>query len=118
MGESHSTVAEPRLSAGLSENPMRLRRAARMSQDELAAAAGTSRPTISRIERGKGNRHAALLQSIAKALNTDAGTLLDSDPLAVELGAVFGRLDQDGKQAAISVISDFANAMGRARKPA
>lgn len=52
-----------------------MRRAQRMSQTELATAAGISANLVSRVERGVTNYRRATLDKIAKALRTDVATL-------------------------------------------
>lgn len=53
----------------------RLRQVAGMSQEALAAAVGVERATINRIEMGHRVPNAALLYSIADALNVSADDL-------------------------------------------
>jgi len=55
-----------------------LREAAGMSQDELAKKSGfAGRAAISAIEKGKNNISVDRLPSLASALNTTPGTLMD-----------------------------------------
>jgi transcriptional regulator with XRE-family HTH domain len=48
---------------------------ARLSQDQLAQRAGTSRPTVSRLERAAGDVGIAVVQRIADALGTTVADL-------------------------------------------
>jgi transcriptional regulator with XRE-family HTH domain len=55
-----------------------LRTARRMSQEELAEAAGLDRTYVSRIERGAHNITVLTLVRVADVLEVSAGRLLDS----------------------------------------
>jgi transcriptional regulator with XRE-family HTH domain len=60
----------------LAETVRRARKAAGLSQEELALEAGLDRTYISQVERGKRNVTVVVLARIAKALNTTPDRLL------------------------------------------
>ncbi len=53
-----------------------LRRLRAMSQQELSAAAGIGRNTISRIERGETGAHGRTLRRLAEVLRVDVSELV------------------------------------------
>jgi transcriptional regulator with XRE-family HTH domain len=62
----------------VAETVRRARKAADLSQEELAFEAGPDRTYISRVERGKRNVTIVVLARIAKALKTTPDRLLVS----------------------------------------
>ena len=72
-----------------------LRRAAGLSQEELAARAGVGRNTLQRIEGARGNPTAEVLRSLGSALNADFGyspPTAPADPLPGWAEIISGRL--------------------------
>ena len=64
---------------GLGERVRRLRTERALSQSELAAAAGVTKLTISRIERDIKFPHPKTLRGIAEALGVQPTDLADAD---------------------------------------
>jgi len=60
----------------VAETVRRARKAADLSQEDLALEAGVDRTYISQVERGKRNVTIVVLARIAKALKTTPGRLL------------------------------------------
>jgi transcriptional regulator with XRE-family HTH domain len=67
----------------------------RISQTELAARSGVSRPTISRLERAVGDVGITVLQRLADALNTSVSELLAYDESAYVGDAELARRASD-----------------------
>ena len=57
----------------------RLRRLAALSQQELAARAGTTQETISRLERGHHQARGGTLRRLAEALGVEARELMKGE---------------------------------------
>jgi len=57
------------------------RKAAGLTQHELATRLGTTQEYVSRVERGKATPSVENLYRWATAVEVDAGWLLDSEPL-------------------------------------
>ena len=68
---------ETRLVAVFAGNVRRLRKERRLSQEELAEAAGVHRTCIGMIERGEKNVTIYNIERIALALRVSPGSLLD-----------------------------------------
>ena len=68
---------ETRLVAVFAGNVRRLRKERRLSQEELAEAAGVHRTYIGMIERGEKNVTIYNIERIAAALKVRPGSLLD-----------------------------------------
>ena len=68
---------ETRLVAVFAGNVRRLRKERRLSQEELAEAAGVHRTYIGMIERGEKNVTIYNIERIALALRVSPGSLLD-----------------------------------------
>lgn len=68
---------ETRLVAVFASNVRRLRKERRLSQEELAEAAGVHRTYIGMIERGEKNVTIYNIERIASALKVRPGSLLD-----------------------------------------
>ncbi|MDQ7781203.1 MAG: helix-turn-helix transcriptional regulator [Planctomycetota bacterium] len=62
--------------------PRRMRKAKKLSQEELAHLAGCDVSTIGRIERGEKSPRLALLVSLAETLGTTVSDLTDCRPRA------------------------------------
>jgi transcriptional regulator with XRE-family HTH domain len=60
-------------------NLRRLRRGAALSQHELAARAGTTQETISRLERGHHAARGSTLRRLAEALGVEPRELIKGD---------------------------------------
>ncbi len=67
----------------LAINTNRLRNAAGMSQSDLARAAGTTQPAISKIERGEANLRLSTVARLAHALGVEASALLADPPVSL-----------------------------------
>ncbi|MFT3812873.1 MAG: XRE family transcriptional regulator [Acidovorax sp.] len=76
----------------LAENVLRLRRAAGLTLDELAARTGVSRAMISKVERGTSDPTATVLGKLASGLDVSISQLL-GDP-APRTPRVLARTDQ------------------------
>lgn len=61
--------------AALGEALAAARQAAGLTQDELAAASGVSRPTISRLEQGTSSISSDRIWDLAQACGTDPASL-------------------------------------------
>ena len=70
---------------------LELRRAARMSQDEVAFRVGVSKMTISGIERGKRELTLTMMRKLAEVFGVSAADLLCSDDNP-------SRLEEDERQ--------------------
>jgi len=57
----------------------RLRRAALLSQRELAEKAGIMQSTVSRLEVGKQSAYAPTVRALSKALGVDASAFLEKE---------------------------------------
>ncbi|MCA1675435.1 MAG: helix-turn-helix domain-containing protein [Actinobacteria bacterium] len=76
----HMSELDDRIEWGIGERIRRLRKAALMTQDDLAAAAGVSTDLIRKLEQGQ--RHTCSITSlhrIARALDVDLGELLSRE---------------------------------------
>ena len=62
----------------LASNVVRLRKAARMSQEELAISAGIDRTYVSQIEKAKRNVSLDVIDALAQSLRTTTPQLLSS----------------------------------------
>ncbi|WP_342714518.1 helix-turn-helix transcriptional regulator [Bradyrhizobium sp. B024] len=60
----------------VAESVRRTRKAAGLSQEDLALEAGVDRTYVSQVERGKGNVTVVVLARIARALKTTPDRLL------------------------------------------
>lgn len=78
--EYEAEVKAIRPITNLAINTNRLRNAAGMSQSELARAAGTTQPAISKIERGEANLRLTTVARLAAALGVEASELLADSP--------------------------------------
>lgn len=80
----------------------------RLTQEQLARAAGISRPNLSDLERGKRELSLKSLRSLASALQITPGTLVDGiPPLALQGPLRFSRQELD--QIADAVFSKREN---------
>lgn len=88
-----SGMDDVRAESTIGERIRRLRKAALMTQDDLAAAAGVSTDLIRELEQGR--RHTASIGSlsrIARALGVDIAALLGSARSAYSAGHDQGRI--------------------------
>lgn len=85
--------------ADLGENIARARRAARMTQDQLALRVGLSRTSITNIERGRQPVQVHLLATLADILGVTFAELIPSNDSPLNL-------DADRQQWVASVIAD------------
>lgn len=69
-------------------NIARLRKSKGWSQVELAEIAGTTQPTISRMEKGTGNETISLYREVASALEVPLYTLFLDDTGLAEINLV------------------------------
>lgn len=81
--EYEAEVKAVRPITNLAINTNRLRNAAGMSQGELARAAGTTQPAISKIERGEANLRLTTVARLSAALGVEASELLADPPSSV-----------------------------------
>jgi transcriptional regulator with XRE-family HTH domain len=65
----------------LAENLRRLRNLRYLSQRELAAKSGVSKPTVLRIERGGYLPHQRTIRALAAALDVEPAELIPADEL-------------------------------------
>jgi transcriptional regulator with XRE-family HTH domain len=83
----------------VAENVRRARKAAGLSQEELAIEAQLDRTYISQVERGKRNITVAVLARLARAMRTSAAELV-SEPVKAAAGKLrdsrFGHLAAQG----------------------
>lgn len=82
----------------------------RMSQDELAAAADTTKSVISLLENEKRPLSSKWLRRFAEILETRPGHILDVDPNAVDsdLIDIWLNISAENREQAIRVLQTFA----------
>jgi DNA-binding XRE family transcriptional regulator len=85
--EYEAEVKAIRPITNLAINTNRLRNAARMSQNDLARAAGTTQPAISKIERAEANLRLTTVARLAAALGVEASDLLADPPVPAPVAA-------------------------------
>lgn len=80
-----------------------------MTQDELAAAVGTSKSVISDMERGKLQLSPKWLRRFAPVLRTQPGHILDHDPADLDSDVIdiWGRIDERDREQALRVLRSF-----------
>lgn len=80
-----------------------------MTQDELAAAVGTSKSVISDMERGKLQLSPKWLRRFAPVLKVQPGHLLDYAPedLDNDIIDIWGRIDERDREQALRVLRSF-----------
>jgi transcriptional regulator with XRE-family HTH domain len=80
-----------------------------MTQDDLAAALGTSKSVISDLERGRLRLSDKWLRRLSPVLKTTAGHLLDSDPesLDTDILDIWASIDQRDRATALRVLEQF-----------
>jgi len=116
----------------LGEQLKKLRLSKHMTQDELAAAVGTTKASISNYERGQRNPPVSILNSIAAALDIQSSDLVsymleeekndeytpiipitpmvnsETPILYTKLMAVFNKLSDEGRQTAIKRLEELS----------
>jgi transcriptional regulator with XRE-family HTH domain len=87
---------------------------AKMTQDELAEAIGTSKSTISDMERGRLQLSPKWLRKIAPVLKTQPGYILDHDPADLDSDVIdiWGKIDASDRQQAARVLRSFIKRTG------
>lgn len=80
-----------------------------MTQDELAAAVGTSKSVISDLERGQLQLSPKWLRRLAPILNTQPGYILDRDPESLDTDIIdtWAQIDVHDRPTALRVLRSF-----------
>lgn len=82
-----------------------------LSQDELAERSGLTHGSISRLETGEAGYVQNTLERIARALETDPGSVIMRDPRVVEgLLSIWDRVPLGERRRALRVLRAFASA--------
>lgn len=87
---------------------------AKMTQEELADAIGTSKSTISDMERGRLQLSPKWLRKMAPVLKTQPGYILDHDPddLDSDVIDIWGKIDAEDREQAARVLRSFIRRTG------
>jgi transcriptional regulator with XRE-family HTH domain len=93
------------------ENKLRLWREFRkMTQEDLAEAAGTSAGVISLLESGKRRLSLKWLLKLAPALKTTPGFIIDHDPedVPTDIMEIWGNIPEHQQQQALAILKTFS----------
>lgn len=96
---------------GVSENIKRLRVERDLTQAQLAERAGVARSTLGQWEAGWAVPSFGSVMKIARALNVDAGMIIEEQPLPEvdrKLAIHLDRLNEEGRRKVLSYIKDLA----------
>ncbi|WP_092679348.1 helix-turn-helix domain-containing protein [Albimonas donghaensis] len=89
-----------------------IRRAAGMTQEQLAAAAGITQSMVSHIERGRDRPGLETLELLAKALSVEVGDLFersDADVIGMEILQIAKGLSEEDREVLLSLARRLAS---------
>lgn len=101
MPEEDAISPELRLSVKIGRRIKNLRQKAKLNQENLAFAVGTTQPHFTKIEKGEVNVGSDMLQRIADALGVDISQLFElradmpPDMLKKELETMLAKADEE-----------------------
>jgi len=96
----------------LAQNLRAVRRAAGLTQAQLAEAAEISLSTFIRIERGEGSCAIDKVEALAKALDIKPHTLLEATVMQELIAAIKDATDLDTLASAINDLADHVDGLG------